>query len=38
MYVRSGGSFNFAYYCASGLLILAALMVFALRPPKHLED
>ncbi len=31
-------SFNFAYFCASGLLILAAIMVFMLKPPKHLED
>jgi len=27
-------SFNFAYFCASGLLILAAVMVFFLKPPK----
>lgn len=38
MYVRSGGSFNFAYFCASGLLALAAIMVFFLKPPRHLED
>jgi len=31
-------TFNIAYYSAAVLLILAALMVFALRPPKHLED
>jgi len=31
-------SFNFAYFCASGLLILAAIMVFMLKSPKHLED
>ena len=31
-------SFNFAYFCASGLLILAAIMVFLLKSPKHLED
>ncbi len=36
MYVKSGGSFNFAYYTASGLLIAAAIMVWFLRPPKHL--
>lgn len=35
MYVKSGGSFNFAYYTASGLLIAAAIMVWFLRPPKH---
>jgi nitrate/nitrite transporter NarK len=28
-------SFNFAYFCASGLLVLAALMVFALKHPHH---
>ncbi|KKL22164.1 hypothetical protein LCGC14_2438170, partial [marine sediment metagenome] len=38
MYVKSGGSFNFAYYTASGLLIAAAVMVFFLKPPKHLEE
>jgi len=37
MYVKSGGSFNFAYYTASGLLVAAAIMVFFLRPPKHHE-
>ncbi len=31
-------TFNIAYYSAAALLILAALMVFALKPPKHLED
>lgn len=31
------GSFNFAYYTASGLLIAAAIMVWFLRPPKHHE-
>ena len=31
-------TFNFAFYGASALLILAALMVFALKPPKHLES
>lgn len=44
MYVRSKievspgvfeGSFNFAYYTASILLIAAAIMVWFLRPPKH---
>ena len=30
-------TFNIAYYSAAALLILAALMVFALKPPKHLE-
>ena len=33
--VFEGGSFNFAYYTASGLLIAAAIMVWFLRPPKH---
>lgn len=37
MYVRSGGSFNFAYYTASGLLIAAAVVVCFLSPPKHHE-
>jgi predicted MFS family arabinose efflux permease len=36
MYVKSGGSFNFAYYTASGLLVAAAIMVWFLKPPKHL--
>ena len=31
-------TFDIAYYGAAALLILAALMVFALRPPKHLES
>ena len=31
-------TFNIAYYSASGLLILAAVMVFFLRPPKHIEE
>jgi nitrate/nitrite transporter NarK len=37
MYVKTGGSFNFAYYTASALLVAAAIMVFFLKPPKHLE-
>jgi MFS transporter, OFA family, oxalate/formate antiporter len=28
-------SFNFSYYAAIGLLVLAALATFALKPPKH---
>lgn len=28
-------TFNFAYYCASGLLILAAIMVFFVKHPHH---
>ena len=28
-------TFNFAYYCASSLLILAAIMVFFVKPPHH---
>ncbi|MHC4881596.1 MAG: L-lactate MFS transporter [Planctomycetota bacterium] len=31
-------TFNIAYYSASALLILAAAMVFVLRPPKHIEE
>jgi len=31
-------TFAIAYYGAAALLILAALMVFTLRPPKHLES
>jgi len=30
-------TFNIAYYSASALLILAATMVFFLKPPRHLE-
>ena len=30
-------TFNIAYYSASALLILAAIMVFFLKPPHHLE-
>jgi OFA family oxalate/formate antiporter-like MFS transporter len=30
-------SFNVAYYGASGLLILAAIMTFFLKPPHHVE-
>ena len=29
------GSFNFAFYCSAGLLIVAAAMVFLLKPPHH---
>lgn len=36
MYVKYQ-TFDVAYYGASGLLILAALMVFAVKPPKHLN-
>lgn len=31
-------TFNIAYYSASVLLILAAVMVFFLKPPRHLEE
>jgi len=31
-------SFNIAYFGASGLLILAAILVFILKEPKHLEN
>jgi len=34
VYVRTQ-SFNFAYYCSSGLLILAALLILTLRTPHH---
>lgn len=30
-------SFNFAYYCSAGLLIAAALLTLALRPPRTME-
>ncbi len=29
-------SFNFAYYCSAALLVVAAAMTFALKPPHHL--
>ncbi|MBN2271364.1 MAG: OFA family MFS transporter [Sedimentisphaerales bacterium] len=29
------GSFDFAFYCSAGLLILAAIAVFMLKPPHH---
>jgi len=28
-------TFSFAYYCSSALLVLAAIVTFALRPPHH---
>lgn len=28
-------SFNFAYYCSAALLVVAAAMTFALKPPHH---
>jgi len=28
-------SFNFAYFCASGLLVLAAIVVLLVKPPHH---
>ena len=31
-------SFNFAYFCASGLLIVAAVMVFFLKAPHHVIE
>ena len=34
MYVKHQ-SFNFAYFGASGLLVLAAIMVFFVKPPHH---
>jgi OFA family oxalate/formate antiporter-like MFS transporter len=32
------GSFNIAYYIASGLLISAAIMVFFVKPPHHIIE
>jgi len=29
------GSFGFAYYCAAGLLVVAALVTFILKTPHH---
>lgn len=29
------GSFNFAFYCSAGLLIVAAIIVFFVKPPHH---
>ena len=29
------GSFDFAFYCSAGLLILAAISVFLLKAPHH---
>jgi len=37
MYVKTQ-SFNFAYFCASALLILAAIMVFFVKPPHHIVE
>ncbi|UCD51250.1 MAG: OFA family MFS transporter [Phycisphaerales bacterium] len=37
MYVKYE-TFNVAYYGASAMLILAAVMIFAVRPPKHLAE
>jgi len=31
-------SFNFAYFCAAGLLIVAAVMVFLVKPPHHIIE
>jgi len=31
-------TFDFAYYCASALLILAAIMVFFVKPPHHIIE
>jgi len=31
-------TFNIAYYSAAVLLVVAAIMVFFLKPPRHLED
>ena len=29
------GSFNFAYYTSAALLVLAAVLTFVVRPPRH---
>ena len=29
------GKFDFAYYCAAGLLVMAAIAMFFMRPPKQ---
>jgi OFA family oxalate/formate antiporter-like MFS transporter len=31
-------SFNFAYFCASGLLVVAAIVVLLVKPPHHPTD
>jgi MFS transporter, OFA family, oxalate/formate antiporter len=31
-------SFNFAYFCASGLLVVAAIVVLLVKPPHHHTD
>ena len=36
VYVRTQ-SFNFAYYCSSALLVVAALLILALRTPHHTQ-
>ena len=30
-------TFNFAYYCSAGLLIVSAIATFRLKPPQHTE-
>jgi nitrate/nitrite transporter NarK len=30
-------SFNFAYYCSAALLVVAAILVFVIKPPHHTE-
>lgn len=32
------GSFNFAFYCSAALLIVAAIMVWLLKAPHHMES
>ena len=32
------GSFDFAFYCSAGLLVLAAISVFLLKEPHHIEE
>ena len=32
------GSFNFAYYCSAVLLVIAAVTVFLLKPPRHTAE
>jgi len=31
-------TFHFAYYCSAALLVIAALVVFVLKPPHHTEE
>jgi len=35
---QATNSFNFAYYCSAGLLVVAAIASFALKAPHHREE